>query len=87
MNLKNLDEVEDKTITVAESRQVIAGLIKQYPEEDIDILRQVSFACINYIYHIRMKFGEDDLCCHSMLVDGNMPAYSIIDDKEVELGF
>jgi len=84
-DLSKLDKIEEGAlVTVAEARQVIAGMIKQYPVHNIDVLKEVSFACVNYIHYSREKFGKDDLACELMF-EGKMPDFKILSNGEIEL--
>ena len=74
----------DDVITMDEVRLIIAGLISQYPDDEMSTIKAVSFACVEYVYLARINDGDDQNCTD--MLDGKMPSYSILDGV-IELDF
>lgn len=85
-DLNNL-EVENTPVTMAECRTIIGNISHQYPHITPNMIREVSFACINYIAMVRLEFGHDDLACDQMLNQQIMPRFKIVEDGKVNLIF
>lgn len=85
-NLEEL-EVKESVISMAECRTVIGNISHQYPHIAPNTIRDVSFACINYIVMVRLEYGEDDLGCDQMLNQQIMPRFKILDDGKINLIF
>lgn len=58
-DLKELENIGESLVSVKESRQVVAALLIKFPDMDIHLIRERSFALINYIGNARVNdFGE-----------------------------